>query len=118
MKAPRTLVVILAIYFLLKVLTAVLTGQIYALAPLAVWSIAGWKAYKGSQTAAGVLVVLFVLGAAFTTYGTMVASGLHPIDVGFNYGYVVFLAASAAYLLLSRKLKAFQESSGVGAYGR
>jgi len=118
MKAPRTLIAILAINFLLKALAALLTGQIYAFAPLAVWGIAGWKASRGSQTAAWVLGGFFILGAAFTTYGTLSASGLHPIDIGFNYGYAAFLLGSAAYLFLSPKLKAFQEAHEVGAYGR
>ncbi|NHQ87696.1 hypothetical protein HA050_16385 [Iodobacter sp. HSC-16F04] len=118
MKAPCTLIAILATYFLIKVADAFLTGQIYSLAPLAIWGIAGWKAYKGSQSSTWVLGGLFIIGAAFTSYGALVSSRLPTVDKGFNYGYALFLAGSAAYLFLSPKLKAFQESHMASPYGR
>jgi len=111
---PRAFLVLLAIYFVLDIAGALLTGSTLYLVRTAVVALAAWRALRGSRPAAVFLAVLMLLGASAGLYG---AYTLFSHDLAGSIGqfiFVAFLAAIAGYIFLSPRLKSFYAASSTG----
>jgi hypothetical protein len=109
--APRGFLVLLAIYFLLEIVGALLSGSVLYLARIVVFGIAAWRALRGSRPAAIFLAVVTSLGAIAGLYVAYAAFAVNPAVAIVQLVIVAFLASIAAYIFFSPKLKLFYAAS-------
>jgi hypothetical protein len=105
-RAPVPLLILLGLFFLLEVVSVLLTGELFQLARIAVVGIAAWKTLQGSRPAAFFLGGLFALGALIALW---TAVGSLQVEVVAGVVYLVgalFLGTISAYVFLSPKMKA------------
>jgi hypothetical protein len=110
-RAPRTFLVLLAIYFLLEIAGIVLAGNYVWLARIVVLGIATWRTLQGSRAASRFLGLLFAVGALLSFVAAYSRRSGDAIDVVDALVPAVLLSILTAYIFLSPKMKALYASA-------
>ncbi|HEX6703922.1 MAG TPA: hypothetical protein VF169_04110 [Albitalea sp.] len=105
-RVPRLFLAMLALYFLIDVLSALFSGGFIYLARTAVVAIAAWRTLQGSRAASMFLGGLFVLGALLALRGAFQVWDVNrEVAIG-SLVAMAYMAVMAGHVFLSPGMRA------------
>jgi len=107
--APRTLVVLLVLVVSLRLLFSLLTpgAIVFPLLKVGLLAFFSWQALHGKESAAKVLSVLLLIGAALDVYSLVGAAMAGALWALAFLALPIFHAGVATYIFRSRAVKSF-----------
>ena len=104
--APRPLLVLLALYFLLATAGALLAGEPYQLVRPVIIGIAAWRTLQGSRAASVFLGGMFALTTVIVGYGALRLAGSDALGASINATFALFTGSISAYVFFSPAMRA------------